>query len=117
MIYEDIMLVRANGISEALLSTGAYLPEGKGGCTLFLCCPGKLDCVWNVGEQVQTGCPGVGLISQRGRVACAVIDRGKRGARGVAPPAREQQTYARQLISLVQLIMCQRHFVNQRQPA
>lgn len=90
MIYEDIMLVRANGISEALLSTGAYLQGGKGGCTLFLCCSGKLDCVWNVGEQVQTGCLGVGLISQRGRVACAAIDRGKRGARGVGPPCSRE---------------------------
>lgn len=91
MIYEDIMLVRANGISEALLSTGAYLPEGKGGCTLFLClvfCSGKLDCVWNVGEQVQTGCLGVGLISQRGRVACAAIDRGG-GGQEVWPPLLE----------------------------
>lgn len=35
MIYEDIMLVRANGISEALLSTGAFLPEGGRGVTLF----------------------------------------------------------------------------------
>lgn len=35
MIYEDIMLVRANGISEALLSTGAYLPEGEGGLHSF----------------------------------------------------------------------------------
>lgn len=85
MIYEDIMLVRANGISEALLSTGAYLPEGKGGCTLFLFCLGKLDCVRNVGEQVQTGCLGVGLISQRGRVACAAIDRGG-GGQEVWPP-------------------------------
>lgn len=31
------------------------------------------------------------------------------------PAALEQQTYAWQLISLVQLIMCQRHFVNQLQ--
>lgn len=86
MIYEDIMLVRANGISEALLSTGAYLQGGL--CTLILCCSGKLDCVWNVGEQVKTGCLGVGLISQRGRIACAAIDRGG-GGQEVWPPLLE----------------------------
>lgn len=48
----------SNGISVALLSTGAYLQEGVAlFFSLYVFCSGKLDCVWNVGEQVQTGVP------------------------------------------------------------
>lgn len=129
MIYEDIMPVRAscvlvtNGISVALLSTGAYLQGGLHSFSLFMFFVrvNWIACETWASRCKLGGCLVVGLISQRGHVACAAIDRGGGGVwtgRCVPPsPAREKETYARQLITLVQLIMCQRHFVNQRQPA
>lgn len=105
-----------------MLSTG--LARGVTSKGVFF--PVKLDCVWNVGEQheqrvgqVQSAASLLVRATDKS-VACAAIDRGRRrGVGGVAqsplPAALEQQTYAWQLISLVQLIMCQRHFVNQPQ--